>query len=233
MTFPTTHTRFSVNRSMVDMAGAAATRATRRTLETAAPPSASCASIFYIDQSQSMEDPFRGGTTKFVGAHKAFRSYAYAVAERDPNHPIAVVVFNHHARALIPFTPVAGAIHTLDSQHTSIVPQGRTDFTKALLEGEQLALTMPGAMIEHVLITDGHHNGRRDPVAVAGRLKSHGHRIAAIGIGADPSEVSVDTLTRVASVMDGAPCFEFCGDLVSLTTVTNTLGQCPLPGGRF
>ena len=68
-----------------------------------------------------------------------------------------------------------------------------------------------------ILLSDGEHNGKDDPVSVADRLKQAGVIIECIGIAGSPDDVDEKRLRRIASKdKSGKPRYFFIGDTASL-----------------
>lgn len=65
-----------------------------------------------------------------------------------------------------------------------------------------------------VLLSDGHHNGSRNPRRIAKSLKRYGVIIDCVGIGGTPSDVDEPLLKAVASTdpKSGGPRYAFIGD---------------------
>ncbi len=189
------------------------------------PQIATTGTIFMIDRSGSMGETLQRGKTRLHGAIKAAMLYANGVCERDPNHLLGLIAFDSSADTLLRPQPVAGAMRSIEQSLLSLAPTQMTDFDATLRAAERMAAPYTGVKFELVMVTDGWHNGHGDPAQTAEHLKSTGHGIAAIGVGASPNDVQQDLLERVVSSINGSPAYEFCGDLCSLLTSSAELAR--------
>ncbi|QDV89918.1 von Willebrand factor type A domain protein [Phycisphaerae bacterium RAS2] len=171
--------------------------------------------VIVVDASGSMMER-DWPPNRLWGATNAAQDYADASAQCGARNEVAVVAYGECARIMCCFIS-CGARKELQVALGAIGMYGATNIAAGLEAAEHLFIpfTHSGAGDELVvlLLTDGKHNCRSNPVEWADRLKSLGVVIDAVGIGGDHAQVDEALLRRLASEDgDGRIRYRFIGD---------------------
>ena len=172
--------------------------------------------VFCLDISSSMHEPYRGGLTKLDGAKRANINMVLRKAQIDPNDEVALVTFRSRAQIVLSLCPLHSYRRNMIEAIQSLVPDNGTDLNEGLKASrDTFDWTRDDIVRRIILLTDGHGGA---PLRTAEDLKSRGVIIDVTGIGDCEQNVNAKLLRKVASVVQGESRYQFIRDQKTLDT---------------
>lgn len=184
--------------------------------------------VFVIDISGSMYDPYDGRFTKLQAAVRANTSMVLNKAQIDPYDEIGIVTFDTRANVLLNICPIHSNRQQIITTLQAIHPGGGTDINVGLKVARDAFDWHRNDVVRRiVLLTDGHGG---HPLQTAEDMKKRGAVIDVIGVGASPRYVDEKLLRNVASVIGGENRYRFIKDQQTLvahyTQLANKTATC-------
>lgn len=146
---------------------------------------------------------------------EAALKFISAKMETSAEDMVGIITFGSDAEICAPLVMVRNGYHELVAATRSIETNGATEMVSGLKEaGRALArgwLRPTPANRRIIVLSDGGHTGRGNPVKVAAALKDDGIVVECVGIGAREA-LDEDTLRSMASVHDGKLLYRWIGD---------------------
>ena len=167
--------------------------------------------------------------TRLGAAAEAGKAFVEERVKRSPKDEMAIVTFSTRARIAARWLQLGVAKETLHTVLDHLHVDGGTSIGAGLAKAETLLFgkaswfdglfgrkadvpgLKPGYVSRIIVLSDGGHNTRPTPRAIARRMKSAGVRIDCVGIGARDS-VDEKLLQAIASKKDGKPQYRFIED---------------------
>ena len=208
-----------------------------------------------IDLSPSMDEKDWKPSRK-AGAIKANIELIKNKAQQYPQDIVGIIGFGSSAKLLHRPVQLQGNCENLCNSLRNLPHPYGTDFTAALrLAKEHLfaesvtascspnllqslknlfyepqpdkrTSTKDGQTCKIIMLTDGEHNGRDNPIQLAEELKTAGVIIDCIGVGGTPADVDETILKQIASQNpDGTIRYCFIGDQETLIKQYKTLAD--------
>ena len=172
--------------------------------------------IFVIDKSGSMAEPYDSRLTKVEAATRANASMVLEKARIDPNDMIGIVAFEDFAMPILPLLPVGGRKRDIIQALQTITAGGGTDINEGLKAARDLFDWSRSDVVRRiVLLTDGHGG---HPLHTAQELKARGVVIDVTGVGDSPANVDERLLRQIASVVQNELRYRFIKDQQTLVS---------------
>jgi Ca-activated chloride channel family protein len=167
--------------------------------------------ILVLDRSTSME-AYDLRPNRLAAAKNAAAAYVEKLCDVSPESRVSVVSYGDSVSVTCDGLSVSEDYESIMKSIEKIRLSGSTDIGKALAKAREL-LKSGTAQSQVVLLTDGEHNGRTDPVEVARKLKKRSVKIDCVGIGGRPGNVNERLMKKIASRDEnGQPCYHFIKD---------------------
>lgn len=126
---------------------------------------------------------------KLADLQAAARAFSAVKARLDPEGRLGLVSFADDAKVEHDLVAATG-LGEIESAIARLKTRGSTDITSGLRLAGSVLLNGAGRGPRYiVLLSDGHHNGGGDPVALSDGLKGSGIVIYGVGFGSNPSDV--------------------------------------------
>lgn len=184
--------------------------------------------VFVIDVSGSMYDPYDGRYTKLEAAIRANTTMVLNKAQIDPYDEVGIVSFDTRANVLLSLCPIYSQKQQIIGTLQAIQFGGGTDINVGLKAARDVFDWQRNDVVRRiVLLTDGHGG---HPLQTAEDLKQRGVVIDVIGVGGNPYNVDEKLLRKVASVIEGEVRYRFIKDQQTLvahyTQLANKTATC-------
>jgi len=170
--------------------------------------------IFVVDKSGSMAEPYDSRRSKMEAAIRANSSMVLHKAQIDPYDEIGIVTFEDFAMPVLPLCPIQTRKRDILQALQSLAPGGGTDINVGLEAARDMFDWHRNDVVRRiVLLTDGHGGY---PLQTASDLKGRGVVIDVCGVGDSPANVDEKLLKKVASVVQGELRYRFIKDQQTL-----------------
>jgi Mg-chelatase subunit ChlD len=189
--------------------------------------------IVVLDVSPSMEER-DWPPSRLAAAQDATEALIARKRSLAPNDRVGIVAYDDAGHIVAKPTQLDDGHRTLISALRQVQTGSGTDIGAGLLAAGRLFFkhgvqgffrrlflpvgTEAPLARRIVLLSDGHHNGSRNPRRIAKLFKRHGVIIDCVGIGGAPSDVDESLLKSLATVdpENGLPRYAFIGDKANL-----------------